>query len=108
MMIVMHEQKPAKVKLSGRLCVIAFGGVLVLFGMAMVKRGTLVYLHWTHQPQYSWGVLSAGFISILAGMLPESWIVKATSIPPSKAKQLESAPFHGRHHKKHVDEKQLD
>jgi hypothetical protein len=108
MMASMHEQKPAKVKLSGRIWVIGFGMALALLGMAMVKRGILVLLHWTHQPEFSWGLVAAGFFCIFAGVMPESWIVNATRVPPSKARQLESAPFHGRHHKKHAEEKQLD
>jgi hypothetical protein len=84
MMGTMHDANAPIVRPYSRLKLIAAGLVFVLVGAARVASGVHVVTHWTGQPMFSWGLISAGALGILLACVPASWIAKA-AITPSKS-----------------------
>jgi hypothetical protein len=72
----MHDANAPIVRPYGRLKLIGAGLVLVLVGGARVANGVQVVTHWTGQPMFSWGLISAGALCILLACVPASWIAK--------------------------------
>ena len=79
MMSMMPRREPEGVSRYGRLKLIGAGLVLALVGIVRTLRGVQVVTHWTGQPMFSWGLISAGGICILLALVPLSWIAKAAT-----------------------------
>jgi hypothetical protein len=79
MMSIMQQHKQPVVRPYGRLKLIGAGLVLALVGIVRMLRGFQVVTHWTGQPLFSWGLISAGGICILLALIPMSWIAKAST-----------------------------
>ena len=79
MMSTMQRHRQPLVGRYGRLKLIGAGLVLALVGIVMMLRGVQVVTHWTGQPMFSWGLISAGGICILLALVPISWITKAAT-----------------------------
>jgi hypothetical protein len=79
MMSKMQRHKHPLVGRYGRLKLIGAGLVLALLGMSRMLRGIQVVTHWTGQPLFSWGLISAGGLRILLALIPISWIAKAAT-----------------------------
>jgi hypothetical protein len=79
MMSIRQRREPSVVGRDGRLKLVGAGLVLALLGMVRTLRGVQVVTHWTGQPVFSWGLISAGCICILLALVPISWITKAAA-----------------------------
>jgi hypothetical protein len=86
--------------LKMRLVYIGVGLLLVLTWMSRMSRGIWVVMNWRGQATFPHLAILTGVVLIFFGLAPQSWFDKATYIPPSKAKQIESAPFHGKRRKR--------
>jgi len=86
--------------LKVRLVCIGAGLVLVLTWIARMSRGIAAIAFWRGQARFPQLAIVCGIVLIFVGLVPQSWIDRATYIPPSKAKQIESAQFHGRRRKR--------
>jgi hypothetical protein len=78
-MSTMQRHKHPLVRPYGRLKLISAGLVLVLVGVVRMLRGVQVVTHWTGQPLFSWGLISAGGLCTLLAFIPMSWIVKVAT-----------------------------
>jgi hypothetical protein len=84
MMSIMQRREPSVVSPYGRLKLIGAGLALALVGIVRTLRGVQVVTHWTGQPMFSWGLISAGGICILLALVPIPWITKAAATTDSK------------------------
>jgi hypothetical protein len=84
MMSIMQRREPVVVSRYGRLKLIGAGVVLAVVGIVRTLRGVQVVTHWTGQPMFSWGLISAGGICIVLALVPISWITKAAATTHSK------------------------
>lgn len=74
-----RHQLPPAVRPYGRLKLLGAGLALEVVGTALLLRGVQVVAHWTGQPIFSWGLITAGGVCVVLGVLPASWVAKAAT-----------------------------
>ncbi len=70
----------------GRIKIIGTGLILVAVGVLRMLGGVQVVTHGTGQPMFSWGLVAAGIVCILASLVPVSWVAKAAGMPVTRGK----------------------
>jgi hypothetical protein len=64
---------------KGRFKLLAGGVLLALVGHVQLHRGAQVTVNWTGQPLFAWGLVAAGTVCVLLGIVPTSVIQKAST-----------------------------
>jgi hypothetical protein len=65
---------------KSRLKAIGIGTILLAIGYLLIRGGTRVFIHWTGQPMFSYGLIAAGLVVIASAAIPERLISKLTAI----------------------------
>ena len=73
------EVREGSMNWKSRLKAIGAGAALVTVGCLRIKGGTQVVIHWTGQPMFSSGLITAGLLLIASAAVPKRLMSRLTT-----------------------------
>ena len=83
--------------LKRRSMLVGSGIFVLLFGFLAQSQGEFMWANWLNQPVFSAAVIATGAFLVVLGLIPSSWMARATSIRGRQQHRLGRESHSGKH-----------